>query len=103
MNNMNIFQYFCVDKWFGPDNEIAIPALGIAGEAGEVADKIKKMLRGDKVYPNEIIQEVGDVLYYCAIICDRFDYTLSDAAKMEMNKIYGRIERGTQRGDGDNR
>lgn len=103
MNDMNSFQDFCCDKWFGPENELAIPGLGIAGEAGEVADKIKKVLRGDSIDPASIVQEVGDVLYYCAIICSRVDYKLSEAVEMEINKINSRIKRGTRRGEGDDR
>lgn len=97
------FTKFCITNWFGPPNGLAIPGLGIAGEAGEVADKIKKSLRGDKVEPQDIVIEVGDVLYYCVIVLNRLGYTLDDAMQMEMDKLLGRLERGTMRGDGDKR
>ena len=79
MKTFNEFQKFACETWFGPKDEFTIAALGVTGEAGEVADKIKKILRGDKGIPVvDVVKEIGDVLFYCAILCDRFDYSLQE-------------------------
>ena len=104
MKTFNEFQTWACDAWFGPkDNSLVIPALGVAGEAGEVADKVKKVQRGDNVDPKSIAVEISDVLFYCAILADRLGWTLAEVAQMQVDKINGRIERGTRRGEGDSR
>lgn len=108
MKEFDEFQTFAESTWFGPKDEgdkfLAIPALGVAGEAGEVAEKIKKLLRGDdNIQPWEIAAELGDVLFYIAVLANRLGWNLSEVAAMEVEKINGRISRGTQRGSGDNR
>lgn len=101
------FQNYAKNTWFGPGEQsferLTIPALGVAGEAGEVADKVKKLLRGDDVSSGEIAIELGDTLFYIAILADRLGYSLLEIAQLECDKIYGRRERGTLRGDGDSR
>lgn len=81
--------------------------LGLAGEAGETADKIKKILRGDKPFNDEareaIAFELGDVLYYLTRIGVTIGYNLEQIAHMNENKLTSRKERGMLKGDGDNR
>ena len=107
MKDFDEFQAFAERTWFGPRDEgdkfLAIPALGVTGEAGEVAEKVKKLLRGDDVQPWEIAAELGDVLFYIAVLANRLGWNLSEVAGMEVEKINGRIQRGTQRGSGDDR
>jgi NTP pyrophosphatase (non-canonical NTP hydrolase) len=90
-------------------HRILYPALGLAGEAGEVANKVKKFIRdgADKesfeVKKVEIAAEIGDVLWYCAALAHDMGFNLSDIAADNYNKLSGRNERGTLGGDGDNR
>lgn len=81
-------------------------ALGLASEAGEVAGKIKKHLRGDKDVPTlreELVGELGDVLWYVAMTAEALDLDLGEVAASNINKLHDRKARGTLQGDGDNR
>jgi NTP pyrophosphatase (non-canonical NTP hydrolase) len=108
MKTFDEFQDFACEKWFGPKEETStqyflVPTLGITGEAGEVAEKMKKFFRGDDMDLKTVGPELGDVLFYVAVLANRLGFTLSEVAQMEVDKINGRIERGTRRGDGDDR
>lgn len=83
-------------------------ALGLAGEAGEVADKVKKIIRdkGGYIVPGdraEIAKEMGDVLWYLANLSEFLGVTLEDVAVMNNEKLASRKERGVIKGEGDNR
>jgi len=85
---------------------ILYPTLGLAGEAGEVAEKIKKIIRDDKQIVDEkedIAKELGDVLWYIAAIGRDIGYSLEVIAEMNINKLTDRKERGKIKGEGDNR
>ncbi len=77
--------------------------LGLASEAGEVAGKLKKVIRGDKVEPEAFLSEVSDVLWYLARIADNVGVTLEDIAEYSKNKLTKRMETNTIKGDGDKR
>ena len=84
------------------------PALGLAGEAGEVCDKIKKIMRDCDGIPTgdqeiEILKELGDVLWYVANLCEELDCDMSHAAATNITKLQSRKMRGTLKGSGDNR
>ena len=85
------------------NHKILYPALGLAGEAGEVANKVKKMLRDDNLYKNAIASEIGDVLWYAAMLSKDLNIELHDIAMKNLEKLYDRKERGTIQGDGDER
>lgn len=69
--------------------------LGLAGEAGEVADIIKKHLAGAKeVDLTHLKEELGDVLWYIAEACDCFNFTLEDVAKFNIEKLKKRHPNG---------
>ncbi len=90
------------------DNNISYLALAICGEAGELADKVKKVIRdkNGQFYIADlsaIALELGDMLWYAANLAKVLGYDLSDIAKMNIEKINGRVERGTIHGTGDNR
>jgi len=78
--------------------------LGLAGEAGEVAEKIKKYLRDDtKVSQKEIIKELGDVVFYATALANYFYSNLPEVLQHNMDKLNSRAERGVIKGSGDNR
>ncbi|MFT5036778.1 MAG: NTP pyrophosphatase (non-canonical NTP hydrolase) [Candidatus Azotimanducaceae bacterium] len=86
--------------------------LGIAGEAGEVADKVKKFIR-DSAFTgvadlsdeqkNDLALELGDVLWYIAQIATETGVDMDTVARMNTEKLSSRIERGKLGGSGDNR
>lgn len=89
-------------------NNIVYPTLGLVGEAGEVAEKVKKILRDEEgiISDNkrqEIIYELGDVLWYLSALCDELDCKLSEVANKNFEKLNSREMRGKLSGDGDNR
>lgn len=82
--------------------------LGLTGEAGEVADKVKKILRDDggvirSDRRDALIKEAGDVLWYLSALCNELDTRLDHVARTNQEKINGRTERGTRQGSGDDR
>lgn len=87
---------------------IIYPALGMCGEAGEVADKVKKVIRdNNQNFTNdrkhEIAKEIGDVLWYCATMAHDIGFTLQAIAQMNIDKLASRQQRGKLGGSGDNR
>ena len=89
-------------------SRIIYPALGLAGEAGEVCEKVKKVLRDNggefsEEKKAETAKEVGDVLWYVANIAHDLGYTLGDIARMNRDKLFSRKERNVLHGSGDNR
>jgi NTP pyrophosphatase (non-canonical NTP hydrolase) len=84
------------------------PTLGLAGESGEVAENIKKVLRDkggviDEETREMIKKELGDVLWYVSQIATELGLTLDDIAEHNIEKLYSRMERGKLSGSGDNR
>lgn len=84
------------------------PLLGLAGESGEVAEKLKKVCRDKggvvtEETKKEIAKELGDVLWYLSQLATELDIPLEEVAKMNLEKLFSRLERGAIKGDGDNR
>jgi NTP pyrophosphatase (non-canonical NTP hydrolase) len=84
------------------------PALGLVGEAGEVADKLKKVIRdhgGVLTDPvrDAVAKELGDVLWYLSVLAYELDYDLNTIAQGNLDKLASRQERGVISGSGDNR
>lgn len=78
--------------------------LGLIGESGEIAEKIKKLLRDDtKVEAQDIIKELGDVAFYLTALANYFDSSLEEVLELNMIKLNDRQERGVLKGSGDNR
>lgn len=87
---------------------LAYPALGLAGEAGEVAEHAKKTIRDDagKVSDERraaMSKELGDVLWYVAQLASELDLSLNDIAKQNLEKLFSRQARGVLSGSGDDR
>ena len=84
------------------------PTLGLVGEAGEVADKVKKVIRDkngvfDKDIKESIKLELGDVLWYISQLSSELGYELEEIAVANLNKLKSRESRGKIQGSGDNR
>jgi NTP pyrophosphatase (non-canonical NTP hydrolase) len=84
------------------------PTLGLAGEAGEVADKLKKTIRDDDGIvtaqkKKEVAKELGDVLWYVAQVASELELSLDEIAQKNLEKLFSRKERGVIGGSGDNR
>lgn len=90
------------------DIELLVMSNKLNGEAGEVAEKIAKVYRdNDGVFTRKLIYaimiELGDVLWYVANIAAWFGFSMAKIAGLNILKVYGRKERGTLKGNGDNR
>lgn len=84
------------------------PVLGLSGETGEVAEKIKKVIRDkggviDAENKELIKKELGDILWYVSQLATELELSLDDVAKNNINKIKSRRERDKIGGSGDNR
>ena len=89
------------------DEGIIYTTLGLVGESGEIAEKVKKVIRdmegNFEESKEEIAKELGDVLWYVANLAFELDYDLADIAAINIQKLMDRQERGKIHGDGDNR
>jgi NTP pyrophosphatase (non-canonical NTP hydrolase) len=105
---LNEYQRLANKAAFYEGDDVTYCALGITGEAGEVADHVKKMWRDDNGILTDdrkklILKELGDVMWYISRMTENLDSTLEEVAIMNLNKIKDRVERNVQRGSGDNR
>ena len=88
--------------------QIIYPTLGLTGEAGEVADKVKKVIRDNNdeftdERKRQIALELGDVLWYAASLAYDLGYTLDEVAQMNLDKLASRMQRDKIHGSGDER
>lgn len=85
--------------------ELMYLGLGLAGEAGEVANKIKKLYRDgdDQARRAALISELGDVLWYWVRLCEELGLTLEQVRHYNAEKLLGRQQRGTLGGSGEDR
>lgn len=95
-------------KYPDADKNFIYPTLGLAGETGEVAEKIKKIIRDDggevlSEKKKEIEKELGDVLWYLTQLATELGLSLDKIAEKNIEKLYSRLERNKIHGDGDNR
>ncbi len=83
-------------------------AMGISGEAGEVLEKWKKIVayKDGKISDedlHEIKKELGDVVWYIALLAHSLGLSLDEVMQLNLNKLASRKKRGVQKGQGDNR
>lgn len=106
---LNEYQEKALSTAIYSDNyKIIYPTLGLTGEAGEVSDKVKKVLRDkdsnfDEETNKQIALELGDVMWYCATLANDLGYTLDDICQMNYDKLQSRKNRDAIHGNGDNR
>ena len=89
-------------------SNIIYPTLGLVGEAGEVAEKVKKVIRDKNgIFDEEskvgIKKELGDVLWYLSNLSTEFGFELDDVASDNLEKLRLRAAKGKISGSGDNR
>lgn len=87
---------------------LVYPTLGLVGEAGEIAEKVKKILRDQKGAVNDqnredLLKEIGDVLWYVAALASELQVDLQVIALLNLSKLDGRKNRGVLGGSGDDR
>lgn len=93
---------------YSPVDAVVYPSLGLVSEAGEVAGKVKKVLRDNGGHFTEekrsaIADEVGDVLWYIASLCTDLGIGMDTVAQRNIDKLNSRLSRGVLGGSGDNR
>ena len=88
---------------FPKEKALEYLALGLTSEAGEVAGKVKKLIRDGKGDKKAIASEIGDVLWYCAMMAKEVGVPLNEIMKENLKKLHSRKERGTLSGSGDER
>ncbi|OHD11538.1 MAG: hypothetical protein A2Z96_04165 [Spirochaetes bacterium GWB1_48_6] len=90
------------------DQQLVCTTLGLSGEAGEVAEKVKKLIRDqDSVVTEEfkegVKKELGDVLWYLSTLSHTLGFTLEEVANLNLEKLASRKTRGVLHGNGDHR
>lgn len=87
---------------------LAYVTLGLAGESGEVAEKVKKLIRDssgnvDEEFRRAIAKELGDILWYASQLATELNIPLNEIAQTNLDKLQSRQTRGVLNGSGDNR
>jgi NTP pyrophosphatase (non-canonical NTP hydrolase) len=99
----------CETAIFPKNKAMEYLTLGLTGEAGEIANKVKKFIRDGAAKDEylakriEIGYEIGDVLWYCAVLAEELDMNLGHIMENNLQKLADRKSRGTLSGNGDNR
>ena len=108
--DINEYQQLARRTAIYPDagSNVIYPTLGLSGEAGEVAEKVKKVIRDkggqfDDDTRLAICKELGDVLWYVAQIASELNLDLSNVAQQNLDKLADRAQRGKIKGNGDDR
>ena len=109
ISDLDMYQKVALTTAIYPrEQAIIYPTLGLTGEAGEVANKVKKIIRDgsdskDEKLVSEIKAEIGDCLWYIAVLANDFDIKLSDIASTNLEKLANRKKNNTIHGSGDAR
>ncbi len=99
---------FSTARYPDKGKNIFYPVLGLCGESGEVAEKVKKVIRDNngQVSENtklELAKELGDVLWYIAALATELELDMNEIAEKNIEKLFSRRDRGKIKGSGDNR
>ena len=109
VSDLDMYQKVALTTAIYPrEQAIIYPTLGLTGEAGEVANKVKKIIRDgsdskDEKLVSEIKAEIGDCLWYIAVLADDIGCKLSDIDNTNLIKLENRKKKGTIHGSGDKR
>ena len=109
VSDLDMYQKVALTTAIYPrEQAIIYPTLGLTGEAGEVANKVKKIIRdgsdkNDDSLVSEIKSEIGDCLWYIAVLASDFNIKLSDIASANLEKLAIRKKNNTIHGSGDDR
>lgn len=118
MKDIDEYGEYTVQRWFsagevnkdeetyelkGIGRSLIIMGFGLAGEVGEVIEHLKKLFRDGTFDADLIKKELGDVVFYWARLCRYFGWQPSEIIAANIDKLEGRVARGTMRGSGDNR
>lgn len=104
-NQLNNYQDMAEKTAIYPrENWMEYLSTGLAGEVGELCSKVAKSYRKDKpVNKEELMAELGDILWFISEFARNINYKMSDVAKYNLEKLQSRKERGVIQGDGDKR
>jgi NTP pyrophosphatase (non-canonical NTP hydrolase) len=104
---MYLNEYQLKAKEFACYENPVYPFLALAEEAGEVCGKVAKIYRGDKAmdkaYKEAVAKELGDTLWQLSACCNELELSLGDVAAQNLIKLTSRKEKGTIKGNGDDR
>lgn len=110
MNTLELYEKFMKTSKFYPQDKLPItyPVLGLNGEAGEAAEKVKKCWRDNNgIFTDDIkksiLKELADTLWYIWAAADDMGYTLEDVMKTSIEKVDNRKKTNTIHGNGDDR
>lgn len=102
--DMTTYQHQAYTTATESSRNIYYMTMGLTGEAGEIANKVKKVMRDAREIDREdLAKEIGDVLWYVAGLCTVLDLDLDDVAEANLKKLADRKARGVIGGSGDNR
>jgi len=107
INSLNEYQKKAASTAiYSINQQINYPALGLAGEVGEVCNKLKKLIRDDITLDDirdDLKSELGDCLWYLAVLARDLELSLDEIAEQNLQKLADRKQRGTLQGSGDTR
>lgn len=110
--NLNEYQQFTINSAFFTENKnidfLSYLTIGISGESGELANKVKKIYRDKRgIVDNEdkehLALELGDIIWYISVLAKKLGFTIDELLQMNVDKINRRIKNKTQEGSGDER
>lgn len=104
MKDLDHYQKTAFEFCLPQSQDMFYLTLGLVSEAGEVADKLKKVMRdGGELDGQAVAKELGDVMWYAANLSHILGYSLSEVARMNIGKLSSRRERDKIGGSGDDR